>query len=85
MKSGYTVSDLKKAKAKPATPAKKKAQPAKKGAAAAKKPKAAPAAKGNAGHKPAAPTKAAEPEAPAIDLQASIAASQTKDEANVDN
>lgn len=84
LKSGYTVSDLKKAKAKPAAPAKKKAQPAKKAAAPAKKPKAAPAAKGHAGQKRAAPAKPAEQER-GIDLQASIAASQAKEDEQVDN
>ena len=86
MKSGYTVSDLKKGKAKPAAPAKKKAQPAKK-TAPAKKTKAGPAAaaKAPAPPKVAEVAKAPEPERPAVDLQVSLAASQAKDEEQVDN
>lgn len=77
------MSDLKKAKPKPAAPAKKKAGAAKK-AAPAKKPKA-PAPKAKAAPKAAAPAAAPVPEPPAVDLQASLAASQSKDDEQVNN
>ena len=86
LKSGYSVSDLKKAKAKPATPAKKKAAPAKK-ATPTKKPKGAPgpARKAKAAPKAVPPATAAAPEQPSIDLQASLAANAAKDDEQVNN
>jgi hypothetical protein len=75
LKSGYTVSDLQKAKAKPAPANKKKPQAGKPGKAA-KKAGAAPASARKAKvvqRQAAAPVP--EPERPAVDLQASLAAS----------
>jgi len=84
LKSGYSVEDLKKAKSKPAAPAKKKAAPAKKpapakkGKAPAAKPKPKPAPK--AVTPESAPDNSLPPERPSIDLQASLAASKSKEE-----